>query len=119
MRHWILCFCFVAIVPVLSGQTPATRLGAPVGNAQNGKRIFASFGCYQCHGFEGQGGVGPRLARRPIAFASFSKYLRQPTGGMPPYTAKVVSDKELADIYSFLLSIPEAPSPETIPLLSR
>jgi ubiquinol-cytochrome c reductase cytochrome c subunit len=118
MRAWILCFCF-AIPPVLASQTPATRPAAPAGNAQNGRKLFASVGCYQCHGLEGQGGVGPRLAPRPIAFATFSKYLRQPTGEMPPYTAKVLSDKDLADIYSLLLSIPEPPSPDSIPILSK
>jgi mono/diheme cytochrome c family protein len=119
MRHWTLCFCFVTIATVLSGQTPATLPAAPAGNAQNGKKLFANVGCYQCHGFEGQGGVGPRLAPRPIAFATFSKYLRQPTGEMPPYTAKVVSDKDLADVYSFLQSIPEPPSPESISILRK
>jgi len=118
MRLWILCFSF-AVAHALTGQTPATRPAAPAGNAQNGKKLFASVGCYQCHGFEGQGGVGPRLAPRPIAFSAFSKYLRQPTGEMPPYTAKVVSDKELADLYSFLVTIPEPPSPDSIPVLSR
>ena len=119
MRHWILGFCFVAIATALSAQTPPTRPAAPAGNAQNGKKLFANVGCYQCHGFEGQGGVGPRLAPRPIAFGTFSKYLRQPTGEMPPYTAKVVSDKDLADIYSFLQSIPEPPSAQDIPILSK
>jgi ubiquinol-cytochrome c reductase cytochrome c subunit len=118
MRLWILCFC-CAIATVLSGQTPATRTTAPAGSAQNGKTLFANVGCYQCHGFEGQGGVGPRLAPRPIAFAPFNKYLRQPTGEMPPYTAKVVTDKDLVDIYSFLQSIPEPPSPESIPILRK
>ena len=119
MRLWILGFCFVAVATVLSGQTPATRPAAPAGNAQNGKKLFANVGCYQCHGFEGQGGVGPRLAPWPIAFATFSKYLRQPTGEMPPYTAKVVSVKDLADIYSFLQSIPEPSLPESIPILRK
>jgi hypothetical protein len=38
---------------------------------------------------------------------------------MPPYTTKVVSDRELADIFAFLASIPPAPAPDTIPLLNR
>jgi hypothetical protein len=36
---------------------------------------------------------------------------------MPPYTAKVVSDQELADMYAFLQSLPHPPSVESIPLL--
>ncbi|HKC40136.1 MAG TPA: hypothetical protein VKC15_11385, partial [Gemmatimonadales bacterium] len=32
----------------------------PAGNAANGRKLFVSFGCYQCHGYEAQGGsAGP------------------------------------------------------------
>ena len=91
----------------------------PSGNAANGKKIFASYGCYQCHGREAQGGqgTGPRLAPNPLPFDRLSKYVRQPTGQMPPYTAKVVSDKDLADIYAFLQSVPQPA--KNIPLLNN
>jgi mono/diheme cytochrome c family protein len=92
---------------------------APAGNAENGKKIYSSYGCYQCHGFAAQGGDGARLAPRPIAFATYSRYVRRPTGQMPPYTAKVVSDQELADIYAFLATIPAPPAANTIPILAR
>jgi hypothetical protein len=36
---------------------------------------------------------------------------------MPPYTSKVLTDAQLADIYSFLQSIPKPPDVSTIPLL--
>lgn len=90
---------------------------APAGNATNGKKLFAAVGCYQCHGYEAQGSTatGPRLAPRPLPFAALSRYVRRPTGQMPPYTTKVVSDAQLADIYAFLLSVPAAPA--TPPLL--
>jgi len=38
---------------------------------------------------------------------------------MPPYTAKVVSDAELADIRAYLASIPEPQSSKNIPLLNQ
>ena len=101
--------------------TIATALGAqtsvPAGNAENGKKIFVSYGCYQCHGYVGQGGAGARLAPHPISFEAFKKYVRKPTDQMPPYTARVVTDKELADIYQFLLSIPAPPAANSIPIL--
>src|SRR5438105_2811374 len=117
MRYWVLLLCLVTIASTLAAQTPAANSGAaaPAGNAENGKKLFASYGCYQCHGYEAQGGVGARLGPRPIAFATFSKYVRQPTGEMPPYTQKVVSDKELADIYRFLQNIPEPKPVKSIP----
>jgi mono/diheme cytochrome c family protein len=92
---------------------------APAGNAENGKKIFNKNGCYECHGREGQGSTmtGPRIAPDPVPFDVLSRYLRKPTGEMPPYTAKVVSDQELADIYAFLQSRPHPPSAKAIPLL--
>ena len=103
-------FLFLAITSILGAQTPSV---------QNGKKIFESDGCYQCHGHDGHGGAGARIAPNPIPFAAFSKYVRQPTGEMPPYTTKVVTDRELADIYAFLQSQPQPPAPKSIPLLNN
>jgi mono/diheme cytochrome c family protein len=104
----------LTIAAALGAQTAQT-----IGNVQNGKKIFDSYGCYQCHGHDGHGGAGARLAPNPISFTAFSKYVRQPTGEMPPYTAKVVSDQELADIYAFLHSLPAPPPVKNIPLLNN
>lgn len=106
MRLLIL-FVFTSL---LRAQTPS---------AQNGKKIFDSYGCYQCHDHDGHGGVGARLAPNPIPFATFAKYVRQPTGEMPPYTKKVVSDQDLADIYAYLQSMPQPPSAKSVPILNK
>jgi len=92
---------------------------APAGNAENGKKIFFQHGCYQCHGREGQGSVmtGPRIAPDPPPFEEVASYIRKPTGEMPPYTAKVLPDQELTDIYAFLKSRPHPPAAKDIPLL--
>jgi ubiquinol-cytochrome c reductase cytochrome c subunit len=108
-----------ALTFVAHAQTAPTPDSAPAGNAENGKKLFAQIGCYQCHGYAAQGGVGPRLGPRPLAFTAFSKYLRQPTGEMPPYTAKVVSDAQLADLYAFLRSLPQPPAVDSVPLLKE
>jgi mono/diheme cytochrome c family protein len=99
---------------LLAAQTPS-------GNAQNGRKLFESYGCYQCHGHEAQGGLGtgPRLGPKPIPFTAFQRYVRQPAAQMPPYTAKVVSDKDLADIYAFLQSVKQPPAVKDIPLLKN
>ena len=108
-------FALLAQNPASNGKEAA----APAGNAQNGKKLFDSDGCYQCHGFAAQGGVGPRLGPRPLSWAAFSRYVRQPTDQMPPYTVKVVSDKDLADIYAYLVSIPAPPAAKGIPILNQ
>ena len=100
-----------------SGSASKTN-AAPAGNVENGKRIYSSYGCYQCHGLAAQGGAGPRLGPNPISFTAFVRYSRQPRGQMPPYTSKVVSDSELADIYAFVKSLPQPPAVKDIPLLN-
>src|SRR5258708_34767165 len=69
----------------------------PRGNAQTGKQLFESKGCYSCHGFVGQGSrEGPRLAP-PLGFAGFVAQLRNPRAIRPPYEDAVVSDPPAAD----------------------
>ena len=104
------------------GQTPPpspSTAAVPAGDAETGRKLFASDGCYQCHGYEGQGSTatGPRLGPRPISFAAFSRYVRQPTGQMPPYTTRILSDTDLAHIYTFLRALPDPPAVQSIPLL--
>jgi ubiquinol-cytochrome c reductase cytochrome c subunit len=101
-----------------TAQEPAAA-NSPAGNAKAGQTLFLKIGCYQCHGNEGQGGAaGPRIGRSPmLALRNFIAYVRAPRGEMPPYTAKVIADKDLGDIYAYLASLPPAPAVESIPLL--
>src|SRR6266446_4464769 len=100
-----LLISVVMFATVLAAQTPPPPT-PPAGNVENGKKLFAEKGCFQCHDTLGQGGDGPRLAPRPIPYAAFMKELRQPREQMPPYTLKMMPDKEVADIYAYLMAIP-------------
>jgi mono/diheme cytochrome c family protein len=81
-----------------SGAKPAPQ-AAPAGNADTGKKLWSSYGCWQCHGYEGQGGAaGPRLAGRNLNFGYINGYVRKPTNQMPPYTEKVLPNTDLAHI---------------------
>lgn len=89
------------------------------GSAARGKKLFVSYGCYECHGRAAQGGVGPRLGPDPLPLSFIEKYVRHPTASMPPYTEKTVSDQDLAAIYAYLKSLPEPPKEKDIPLLKQ
>jgi mono/diheme cytochrome c family protein len=89
----------------------------PAGNAAHGKQLYMDTGCYQCHGTRGAGGAGPRLAPTPLPIEAYKIQLRHPRIRMPVYTAVVMSDADVADIYAYLLSIPKAKTAAEIPIL--
>ncbi len=85
-----------------------------------GEKLYVSYGCYECHGRAAQGGgAGPKLGPHPLPLPSFEQYTHHPTGSMPPYTGKTVSDQDLADIYAYLKSLPEPPNENDIPILNE
>ena len=98
----------------------AAQAAAPAGDAAKGKTSFERTGCWQCHGLQGQGGrEGPRIASPvPMAWPTLSRFVRATKGDMPPYTEKVLSNQELADIDAYLRSIPPAPDFKTIAMLN-
>jgi mono/diheme cytochrome c family protein len=121
---WALVAAAVVIghlaIRVEAGQQALPVETASSGDAENGKMLFKNDGCYECHGFGGQGGAaGARLNSDPIQFNAFVQYVRAPKNQMPPYTEKVISDKELADVFAFLRSLPKPPDVKSIPLMKE
>src|SRR5438445_2621494 len=99
---------------------PIWSFGQVSGNAEEGKRLFMKHNCYYCHGTTGQGGRdGARLAQTALNVQGLIRYVRKPTGGMPAFTEKILSDQELTDIYAYLKSLPAAKAPKDIPLLEQ
>jgi len=94
---------------------PASAAAEPARNLENGKKLFEKYGCSDCHGLLGQGAPtsGPRIAPNPLPLAAFIRYVRAPRLQMPPYTAKVMPDSELADVRAYLATVPK-PAPVTV-----
>ena len=89
-------------------------------SAEKGKTAYVQHGCWQCHGFQGQGGVtGPKLAPEPIAAEAFTAFVRSSNRAMPPYSEAVLSNEDLADIHAYLQSIPKSADYKSIPLLNQ
>src|SRR5215467_4041824 len=90
------------------------------GNADKGKQLFMKQNCYYCHGTTGQGGRdGARIAQTALNLQGVMRYVRKPTGGMPAFTEKILSDQDLTDIYAYLKSLPAAKASKDIPLLDQ
>src|ERR1700761_4262822 len=98
---WLIAFLAISSISlaVAAEQT---------GDAANGKRLFMTVGCYECHGTTGAGGgiAGPRLAPNPLPFVGVKAKLRTASGRMPVFSEAVLKDSEIADIYAYLQSIP-------------
>ena len=119
-----LLLAFALAFGVIAGaaaQSPSPAPGqAPAGNAENGKRLYVKQTCYFCHGTAGQGGIaGARVAAISRSTQGFIRYVRRPSGQMPAFTDKILSDPELADIFAYLRGLPAAKPVSDIPLLNQ
>lgn len=111
----------IGTLALLLGTSLSVVAADPGGNAANGRRLFMTYGCYECHGTTGAGGgfAGPKLAPNPLPLEGIQAKLRTPSGRMPVYTEALVKDSDIADIAAWLQSIPAGKSAQEIPLLSR
>ncbi len=114
---------FVTLVIALILGATIAAAQQPAGEASRGKDLYdKKYLCSACHGFSGQNGVGARLVPMKLTQAAFMAYVRHPHDtptGMPPYTAKVMPDPELADIYAYIKSLPDSTKKaKDIPILN-
>jgi mono/diheme cytochrome c family protein len=95
-------------------------VASAAGNADEGKKLFVRDGCWECHGYAGQGSRdGARIAATVLTEQAFIRYVRRPTGAMPAFVEKILPDPQLADIYAYVKALP-APKPvKDVPLLNQ
>lgn len=115
----------IAIAGLACSLLPLTFATAPVASRapralSNGVSLFQSKGCYECHGHAGQGaiGVAPAIARTRLPLSAFAAYVRRPSGQMPPYSARLLSDSEVAALYAYLNGLPVGPHARDIRMLA-
>ena len=112
---------FAALTIALGTGVRAQDAGAPAaGNAENGKKLWVKDNCYTCHGYDGHGGAGAKLAPKPIPMAAFIAIVRHPpASSMPTFSEKTIPDSDLRDMWAYLNSIPAGPAVKDIPLLNQ
>jgi mono/diheme cytochrome c family protein len=77
-----------------------------------GKKRFAR-SCFYCHGFEGEGGKGASLQRRPdltpdIIFNTISNGRVRGSATMPPWKS-TLSEEEITQLVAYIISLREMP----------
>jgi mono/diheme cytochrome c family protein len=125
MRRIITRTLFMAACATIAfgaAAVSARAQDAPAGDAARGKKIYLADGCFLCHGRVGQGGgyngPVPALAQTELPFEPFKLQLRQPAEEMPAYSAAVISDEQIADIYAFVRSLQGRRDPKSIAILN-
>ena len=118
VRRWVQSGMAVLAAMLVLGQCDVFAA-----SAEKGKTLFVQHGCWQCHGFVGQGSVassgGKVLAPNPLPWAAFSAFVRSTNRAMPPFSEKILPNDDIADIYAYLQSVPKTADYKTIPLLNQ
>ncbi len=105
----------VALPLALNAQasTAAPAPSSPVaGNAVTGKKLYYDYGCYACHGYNGETGARPFVGRwgHLATEQMFVTFLRGranvapviPSTAMPNFSAESLPDKKAKDIYAYI-----------------
>mgnify|MGYP001146130482 FL=1 len=64
-------------------------------------------------------GPAPILAQTGMSFAAFKRQVRIPINDMPAYSERMLSDKELMDIFVFVRSLPGRRPVKDFPILNN
>ena len=118
MNRLVLSLALTGLAAAALTGSALAQDAAPKGDVVHGKKVYVADGCWQCHGYQGQGGTGPKLAPQPLPFDAVSRQMRKPRGTMPVYTHVTTPDQDVADIYAYLQSIPKAKTVADIPALA-
>jgi mono/diheme cytochrome c family protein len=123
----------VAFIALTMGAAVGATTPAPTspvsGNAVSGKALYYSYGCYACHGYNGETGARPFVGRwgNLATEQGFITFLRGranvaplvPSTSMPSFSADSLSDKNAKDIYAYIRTFKSsAPELKDIPTLN-
>jgi mono/diheme cytochrome c family protein len=143
-KYYVLVALIALTIPVATltaqnagrggrGGAPVTNVPAPTspvsGNAASGKQLFYDYGCYACHGYNGETGARPFVGRWGNLGTEqiFLTFLRgranvapvTPSTSMPNFSQNVMSDQQAKDIYAYIRTFKSsAPELKDIPTLN-
>ena len=118
----LVCVCVIAVLSLSSlrlrspwtawprAEPPPVPDGVVLSpQAEQGRQLFAQYGCNSCHAIDGHGALfAPDLAamRRVLSHAEFRSYILNPPENvaMPPYEGRLTED-ELERIVDFVMHV--------------
>ena len=80
-------------------------------SADIGGALWPTLRCANCHGAQGEGGRGPKLAGTTRSLDAFISKVRRGGGIMPAFTEDEISDLGLAHVLVWLQSLGVTPTP--------
>src|SRR5262249_27741226 len=108
MRLFPVTAAVIALAFAAGAAWPVTALAA---SAEKGKTAYVRHGCWQCHGYAGQGSLptsgGKVIARTPLPLDAFRSFVRTTDSAMPPYRPAGLTHEELDSLYAYLQSLPK------------
>src|ERR1700685_1559548 len=133
ISYWLVASALIALsLATMSGQqgesVPA-RTSPVSGNAASGKALYYSYGCYACHGYNGETGARPFVGRwgNLATEQGFISFLRGranvapivPITSMPNFGEAALPDQKAKDIYAYIRTFKSsAPPLKDIPTLN-
>ena len=118
----LMCLPLIAmlLLGVANGQNSGQSPAAAAGDAKAGGELYLKNGCWECHGYSGANGSGAPLVLMSLNATGFMNYIRNPrTNNMPLYSAKVISDKNAADLFAYIKTFKKPPEVKDVPLLQQ
>lgn len=129
---WAAVIVLAVPAAMLEAQTGARSVPAPTtpvsGNSTAGKALYYSYGCYACHGYNGETGARPFVGRwgHLGTEQEFLTFLRGranvaplvPSTSMPNFSRESLPDKDAKNIYAYIRTFKSsAPPLKDIPTL--
>ena len=106
------CGQITATDPTDSGAAAAPRADVDdidtsgfTADAAHGEELFFANGCNICHGDNGEGIIGPRIAGTELTFSQVVDQYRDPRGTMPAFAVGTVPDQDVFDIFTWLQTL--------------
>ncbi len=104
VRRGLALAVVVSMAAVIVAGCGSAAGPAAKGDVAAGQTAFTSKGCSACHGANGEGGIGPKIAGTSRSLDQVTSRVRSGGGAMPAFDSSKVSDQDIANIYAFLQS---------------